>query len=205
MSVEDQNSLKLKAARAQLGTALSLFIHDMDPISVQVLACGGGEVIEGLARAHSLPTLTEHIQKTYPDVKIGKIKAIRNENWNAFKHYSGRGGDEARDDLHILGTFDDTMNDAVLFLAWTDYLALVGKLPVEAQAFLAWYYAAYPEKLANEKFQADYQSIFPNLPKQSRKKQKRRLRQQIEEFRNEVQADVATEREPLIAANTYLD
>ena len=30
-------------------TALDLFLRDKDPISVQCLACGGGEVVEGLA------------------------------------------------------------------------------------------------------------------------------------------------------------
>ena len=40
---------KLGAARQQLGTALALFIDDCDPVSVQVLACGGGEVAEHLS------------------------------------------------------------------------------------------------------------------------------------------------------------
>ena len=41
--------LKLKVARAQLATALDLFIRDKDPYSVQCLACGGGEVLDELA------------------------------------------------------------------------------------------------------------------------------------------------------------
>lgn len=197
-------SLKLRAGRAQLGTALWLFIQDLDPISVQVLACGGGEVIEGLASANSLPTLTAHILKTYPDIDMGKIKALRNENWNAFKHFSGRDGKKPRDDEHVLNTFRDSMNDAVLFLGWTDYLQLVGRMPIEAQAFLAWYYAMNPEKLVNENYRESYETLFPGLPRQSRKKQKRRLRQIIEQYRDdpELRADPRTELEPLLVANS---
>lgn len=40
---------KLSVAKGQLVTALDLFMRDKDPISVHCLACGGGEVIEGLA------------------------------------------------------------------------------------------------------------------------------------------------------------
>ncbi|WP_347882443.1 hypothetical protein [Bradyrhizobium sp. SSUT18] len=40
---------KLNVARHQLGTALDLFIKDRDPVAVQCLACGGGELIEAIA------------------------------------------------------------------------------------------------------------------------------------------------------------
>ena len=40
---------KIVVARAQLVTALDLFVRDKDPNSIQCLACGGGEVIEALA------------------------------------------------------------------------------------------------------------------------------------------------------------
>ena len=43
---------KIVVARAQLVTALDLFVRDKDPISIQCLACGGGEIIEALAEAH---------------------------------------------------------------------------------------------------------------------------------------------------------
>jgi hypothetical protein len=37
---------KIQVARRQLGTALALFIEDLDPISVHTLACAGGEIAE---------------------------------------------------------------------------------------------------------------------------------------------------------------
>jgi hypothetical protein len=49
--VEKAPLTKIQVARSQLVTALDLFTRDKDPISVHCLACGGGEVIEGLAEA----------------------------------------------------------------------------------------------------------------------------------------------------------
>jgi hypothetical protein len=40
---------KLDIARHQLGSALDLFIRDRDAVSVQCLACGGVELMEGIA------------------------------------------------------------------------------------------------------------------------------------------------------------
>jgi hypothetical protein len=53
---------KLDVARHQLGTALDPFTRDRDPIAVQCLACGGGELIEaiGCAASRTPPNLTTH-------------------------------------------------------------------------------------------------------------------------------------------------
>ena len=58
-------SIKLSIARAQLGTALSLFLRNKDPFSVHALACGGSEVIEGLADQNKIPTLPSHILQSW--------------------------------------------------------------------------------------------------------------------------------------------
>jgi hypothetical protein len=39
---------KIHVARRQLGVALALFLEDLDPIVVHVLACTAGEVAEYL-------------------------------------------------------------------------------------------------------------------------------------------------------------
>ena len=74
----DAQAIKLRVARAQLGAALDLFIHDKDPLSVQALACGGSEVIEGLATTADISTFSTHILATFPDVDIRKIRYLRN-------------------------------------------------------------------------------------------------------------------------------
>ena len=55
-----------------------MFVRDKDPISVQCLACGGGEIIEALAEAHGEEPFAMHILETQPDMdrraKITKTK-----------------------------------------------------------------------------------------------------------------------------------
>jgi len=58
---------KIMVARAQLTMALDLFVRDKDPISIQCLACGGGDVVEGLAEFHGVEPFAMHILKTQPD------------------------------------------------------------------------------------------------------------------------------------------
>src|ERR1700738_1484190 len=77
---------KLNVARHQLGTALDIFIRDRDPIAVQCLACGGGELIDSIASSHNIPTLSTHMLETVPDLDISKLRNLQRQYWNAFKH-----------------------------------------------------------------------------------------------------------------------
>src|SRR5262245_56209199 len=105
---------KLLVARSQLVTALDMFARDKDPISVQCLACGGGEVIEAVAEAQSDAVFATHIIQTQPDMDRGAIRGLRNQYWNAFKHFSDRKG-MPREDEELLRRFSDEINDAALF------------------------------------------------------------------------------------------
>ena len=49
------NLTKAQVARRQLGTALEFFLEDLDPVSVHVLACAGGEIAEHLSRKKGRP------------------------------------------------------------------------------------------------------------------------------------------------------
>jgi hypothetical protein len=104
---------KIVVARAQLVTALDLFARDKDPISIQCLACGGGEIIEALAEAHGEEPFAMHILETQPDMDRKAIRRLRNQYWNAFKHFSDRKG-FAREDEDLLSRFDDTKNETAL-------------------------------------------------------------------------------------------
>ena len=138
---------KLNVARHQLGTALDLFIRDRDPIAVQCLACGGGELIEKIASFADIRTLSTHMLETVPELDVGKLRNLQRQYWNAFKHIEDRGG-KPRDDDDILAAFDDTKNDTALFVGWWDYYAVTGKLPLPVQVFQIWWYALNQEKLA---------------------------------------------------------
>jgi len=76
MNAKVQPLTKLSVARAQLVTAFDLFVRDKDPISVHCLACGGGEVIEGLADAQEKKPFAKHILSTQPDMNRGAIRKL---------------------------------------------------------------------------------------------------------------------------------
>jgi len=56
---------RVQVARRQLGTALELFIDDLDPVSVHTLACAGGEVAEHLTRKSGAEPFTSHVLATF--------------------------------------------------------------------------------------------------------------------------------------------
>ncbi len=141
-------SKKLQIARAQLGTALYPFLRDKDPFSVQALACGGCEIIEGLAESADIPTLSTHILETLPDTDYREIKSLRNQYWNAIKHFYMQDRKTARQDEELLADFTDTANDAPLFTGWLDYMMLTERLPIEAQVFQAWWYATNENRIS---------------------------------------------------------
>ncbi|MEO5322813.1 hypothetical protein PV773_05755 [Mesorhizobium sp. CC13] len=193
-------SIKLQIARNQLGAALELFIRNKDPFSVQALACGGSEVIEGLASQAQIPTLSTHILRTFPDVDIRKIAALRNQYWNAIKHYHRRDNSTARNDEALLAEFTDAANDAPLFMGWLDYMLLTKILPVEAQIFQVWWYATNEDKMNPAVDPTPFRTFFPRIGEVGRIEQKRRLRRAVEKYRNnrEILADPRTERGPLL-------
>ena len=186
-------------ARAQLGTALDLFIRDHDPLSVQALACGGSEIMEGLAEQASLPTLSTHILETFPDVDMRKIRRLRNQYWNAIKHFYEGDKKTVRDDEALMADFTDRANDAVLFMGWRDYLRYVGALPVEAQVFQVWWYATNETRMSPETDPTPWRTMFPGIAEVPRVEQKRRLRRLAEKYRHDkaILADPRTEPEPL--------
>ena len=190
---------KAEVARRQLGTALHLFIADDDPVSVHVLACGGGEISESLARKGGQEPFTTHILETVPDIDPGKIRALRNQFWNAFKHSTTRKGVD-REDASLLARFDDEQNDHALFIGWYDYMNAVGTLPLEAQVFQVWYFAKYPDKLNPA---ADFEFVsraFPRLDVLERRHQKLRLRATVRRYskNRDVVEDPRTDRRRLV-------
>jgi hypothetical protein len=166
---------KTSVSRRQLGTSLALFIDDQDPVSVHVLACGGGEVAEHLARQAQQEPFATEIMATFGDLEIGDIRRIRNQFWNAFKHATTLSG-QTRADEELLANFDDRQNDHALYIGWYDYMMAVGRLPIEAQVFQVWYFALYPEKLAPDVSPTPYIEFFPAMKETDRTERKRRLR-----------------------------
>lgn len=199
----DISPTKLRIARAQLGTALALFVRDRDPFSVHSLACGGSEVIDGLACQAGIQTISTHILQTFEDIDLRKIRSIRNQYWNAIKHVSTQNDRAVRNDEVLLQSFDDKANDPVLFSGWLDYLLLVKRLPVEVQVFQVWWYATNEERMNPDSDRTVFRSLFPGIADLDRPEQKRQLRRAIEKYRcnAKIFQDPRTEPGPLILAS----
>jgi hypothetical protein len=194
------NLTKAKVARRQLGTALALFLEDFDPVCVHVLACAGGELADNLALTKGAVPFSAHARAVVPNLDESRLKRVRNQFWNAFKHATTRKG-IARDDTSLFERFDDLQNDHMLFIGWYDYAIVAKALPVEAQVFQIWYFALYPEKLDPKLDRTPYKTNFPGLKRLSRKRQKQALRDIIAQTRKDraIMHHRLTERTPLIA------
>jgi hypothetical protein len=190
---------KTQVARRHLGTALALFLDDLDPVSVHTLACAGCEVAEHLTRKAGAEPLSAHALATISALTIEELRRLRNQYWNAFKHATTRDGVE-RADQKLLDRFDDEENNHWLFVGWHDYMLATRTLPLEAQAFRIWYFALYPNKLNPNVDSTPYERAFPNLKEKSAPERKKMLRDRIASARNnrDVMADPRTDARPLI-------
>jgi hypothetical protein len=141
---------------------LDLFLRDKDPISIQCLACGGGEVVEAVAEAQGNKVFATHILSTQPEMDRKEIRRLRNQYWNAFKHYSDR-EDIRRDDEALLANFDDTVNDVSLYLGWWDYQVCCREAAGRRSSVSGLVQAVYEEKLAPDADLARIRRAFPTF------------------------------------------
>jgi hypothetical protein len=81
-------------------------------------------------------------------------------------------------------------------IGWHDYGILQNKLPVSIQVFQVWWYSLNEDKLAPDSPLDIYRKEFPDIEKDDRAEQKRRLRRKIEKYRDNknLLADPRTEK-----------
>ncbi|MQR98665.1 hypothetical protein [Gluconobacter aidae] len=166
---------KVQVARSLLGTALDLFIQDLDPISVHSLACGGCEIIEGLATHEQRNSFSSQMIDANPQLTLRNFRTQRGSIWNAFKHITQLDRKTLRDDKSILESFSDKENDAVLLTGWLDYAEYNKSLPKEAKVFILWFYSINKEHLDKELFETiirNSEFLFPQINRKPRKEQK---------------------------------
>jgi hypothetical protein len=106
---------------------------------------------------------------------------------------------ESRATILTLAAFDDTKNDAALFVGWWDYYAVTGKLPLPVQVFQIWWYALNEEKLALVTDLGTIRKTFPDISSCDRPDRKRKLRRAVGKYRNDAATlkDSRTEVNPL--------
>ena len=155
-----------------------------------------------LAEQAGTEPFSTHILKTRPDLDIAKMKSIRNQFWNAFKHTTTRRG-EIRNDTELLEAFSDEQNDGALFIGWHDYSQITGRLPISAQVFQVWYQvlADGDHRMNPDADMRGAHNIFPRLIELSRREQKRRLARAISKYQNDKKLlhDPKTETQLLVA------
>lgn len=177
-----------------------MFIRDRDPISTHVLACGACELLEGVGQMMEVEVLSALVRKLQPELKLGNIVRLRNQHWNAMKHFYEQNNKTVRDDAELLSAFSDVANDTVIWEGWHDYQMITGRLPVEAQVLQVWYFAVNENKLAADVDREPYRRFFPRIGHVDRVEQKRRLRRSCEKYRKdrEIMNDPKTEVRPLL-------
>jgi hypothetical protein len=186
---------KMEIARRHLGTALALFLDDLDPVAVQTLACSGSEIAEHLSKVAGEEPFSKLVMEEFPDLDKKKLQGLRNKYWNAFKHATTHQGVE-RDDSVIFSQFSDEKNDHTLFLGWYDYMMATSSFPIAASVFQIWYFAKYPAA----DLTAEAVHLFGDLRNVSRGDAKARMREVIRRFSEdpEIVQDSRTDRRPLM-------
>jgi len=190
--------LKLRIARSQLSVALDLFIQDRDPIAVHCLACGAAEVLDGVGRIKGVQVFSDHVNKT-SNVEHNRLRRVRNQYWNAFKHVTGHDINNVRtEDIDLIGSFSDTINDDILWCGWYDYMMLRRSLPIEAQVFQCWYCAKNPNALAKASDTYCLLEMFPGITQITRCAQKQTLRNVATKYQNDKELLANSKTEPTL-------
>jgi hypothetical protein len=126
------NISKLDAARRQLETAVTLYFHDGDPVSIHTLTGAAYEILLNLTRAKGETTMIKDLVKDY--IKPQFVKELSrklNEAQNFFKH-----ADKHPD--AILTTFEPEQTNLLLLDACWTYRRLSGERLPLLHVFETW-------------------------------------------------------------------
>jgi hypothetical protein len=96
-------------ARRQLGVALALFLEDLDPFVVHVLACIAGEVAEYLAVKANGQPFTSRALATFRNNSWRDIGRARNQFWSSFR-YATTHDDDQEGYSRLMSGFSDSLN-----------------------------------------------------------------------------------------------
>jgi hypothetical protein len=138
----EQVLTKIEVARRQLVTAIRLFFDNADSVSVYTLGHAAAEILDRLCRHRGKMSFRGEIKSVH-GFTDKELKRIAELGKDFFKHAD-------RDPDGELSDFADTLNDAVLAMATTDYHELEPTRPIELQLYLRWYFVTNGEKVGAE-------------------------------------------------------
>jgi hypothetical protein len=168
----------LDAARRQLVTAIRLLFADRDAVSIYTLATNAQEILSALCEKHGVRSLRANFARPAGMSDAEVQSTLINPARNFFKH-ADRDPDAQWQD------FRDEDCDHILLIPCFDIVELQGKSPIEAQVFLTWYAALYPNKIPpGSDLQRAALRKFPHLKPLARVDQKRRAQDMLETAMN---------------------
>jgi hypothetical protein len=130
---------KLDAAKRQLETAITLYFHDGDPVSIHTLVSAAYNVIRAINKKRGGPPMFEkdefidHVKPEYQE----RVRRKLNQAENFFKHAE-------RDHAATL-EFNPDQSELRIFDAVRQYWKLTGEFPPLFGLFLNWYIVNHQE------------------------------------------------------------
>ena len=127
---------KADAARRQLETAINLWFHDGDPISVHTLVAAALQLIHDLGKNCGVSTKLHELKMIKPEFRSRFARKVA-ESENFFKH--------ADRDPDVILTFKPETTEVFIVDAVTAYTELKNERPFVFRTFIMWYRIQHPE------------------------------------------------------------
>jgi hypothetical protein len=131
---------KIDAAESQLRAAVRMFFENQDLVPIYTLANAAREVVGQLGEHLDIETVQKEVAKAR-GTDVAKLTSPLRRVANFFKHADR--DPTARIDLN------ENDVEATLFFACHDFGRVAGGVPIEAQVFEAWAYAAMPKRVSD--------------------------------------------------------
>ena len=162
---------KIDAAEAQLKAAVRMYFENKHLAPVYTLANAVREVVGQIGEHLDVETVQKEIAKAR-GMKVEDMIRPLTKTANFFKHAN-------RDPTANINLHDDDV-EVVLFLACHDFGRVAGGMPIEAQVFEAWAYAAAIERVSQAPLRRQQLikrmiAAFPGLRRASDRAEQKRI------------------------------
>ena len=134
---ESERLTKRAAIRAEVDTAIELFLSHRDHVSAHVLAWAATEILRGIAKAKNQETFQQSLETS---IKSDGVKEWRNwikKSYNFAKHAD-------RDPIEVIEAFRPESTSFALFGACCDYHMIFGQRTWPMVVFQAWFHSRNP-------------------------------------------------------------
>jgi hypothetical protein len=171
------NLTKIDAAEAQLKAAVRMYFENNHLAPVYALANAVREVVGQIGEHLDIGTAQKEIAEAR-GMKVEEMIRPLSKTANFFKH--------ANRDPAATTNLDDNDVEVVLFFACHDFGRVAGGMPIEAQVFEAWAYAAAIEKVSDAPLRRQQLirrmiAAFPGLRRASDRAEQKRIGLEIME------------------------